>query len=116
MSEINPQRPRIVVGVDGSRGSKSALRWAVRIARAEQASIEVVGAWDFPSVYGRVMPDEYTPKEEARQSVAGAVDEIVDPDLRSDLQMHIGRGHPVRVLLDESAAALMLVVGSRGHG
>jgi nucleotide-binding universal stress UspA family protein len=39
------QRPRIVVGVDGSPPSKAALRWAQRLATAERTRIDVVGAW-----------------------------------------------------------------------
>lgn len=44
--------PRMVVGVDGSSGSKLALQWALRIARAEHASIDAVGAWPVPATLG----------------------------------------------------------------
>jgi nucleotide-binding universal stress UspA family protein len=36
---------RIVVGVDGSEGSLTALAWAVEEARRGDASVEVVYTW-----------------------------------------------------------------------
>ena len=46
------ERPRVVVGVDGSEGSKQALRWAAYVATTAGADIEAVTAWDFPLGYG----------------------------------------------------------------
>jgi nucleotide-binding universal stress UspA family protein len=115
VSEI-VQPPRIVVGVDGSAGSMAALRWARRIARAEHASIDVVGAWQYAGWSGPVPPPQYSPKEDLEAAVNGAVDRVYGDDRPSYLGVLIRNGHPVRVLLDECADALMLVVGSRGHG
>ena len=42
---------RIVVGVDGSESSRSALRWAARQAKFTGASLEVVIAWEVPPDY-----------------------------------------------------------------
>ena len=38
----------IVVGVDGSEGSKEALRWALGEARLRRTPLQVVYAWPFP--------------------------------------------------------------------
>ena len=41
---------RIVVGVDGSRGARAALEWAIVEARLRGASLEAVHAWRSPAV------------------------------------------------------------------
>ena len=40
---------RIVVGVDGSQGSRRAQRWAIGQAAAQGAVIEAVTVWQNPS-------------------------------------------------------------------
>ena len=47
------RRQRVVVGVDGSGSSKSALAWAVRQAELTGATVEAVTAWHFPAMLGR---------------------------------------------------------------
>lgn len=42
-----PASARVVVGVDGSRGSQSALRWALEEARLRGAPVHVVLAWRY---------------------------------------------------------------------
>jgi nucleotide-binding universal stress UspA family protein len=42
--------PRIVVGVDGSPSSRTALRWAVRQANLTNGTIDAVMAWEIPIV------------------------------------------------------------------
>ena len=117
MSEIVSEGHRIVVGVDGSTGSKLALQWALRMARAEEASIEVVAAWEYPNTLGwAAVPDGYSPKDDLEKAVGQLVDEVFGPDRPPYLQITIRQGHPAKVLLDASAGALLLVVGSRGHG
>ena len=117
MSEIISGGPRIVVGVDGSDGAKEALQWALRLARAEHATIDVVGVWDYPTTLGwSPLPDGYSPKEDMEKAVGQTVDDVFGPERPPYLQVAVREGHPVRVLLDASAGALLLVVGSRGHG
>ena len=43
---------RIVVGVDGSPSSRSALRWAVGQARMTGGTVDAVIAWQIPMVLG----------------------------------------------------------------
>src|SRR5215469_10705332 len=38
--------PKVVVGVDGSAGSRRALRWAAEEARQRDATLRVVLAWE----------------------------------------------------------------------
>ena len=50
MSESGAEgRGRIVVGIDGSEGSKHALRWAVRQAGLR---LEAVIGWQYPAFFG----------------------------------------------------------------
>ena len=117
MTEAAHARPRVVVGVDGSDGSKRALRWARRIAAVEGATLDVVGAWAYPNAYGLApAPVEYFPKAEIEKVLTDAVDEVFAADRPADLQVRAVEGSPARVLVDASAGALLLVVGSRGLG
>src|SRR5450759_332663 len=46
----------VVVGVDASRQSLIALRWAAEYARATGARLRAVAAWRYPTTYG-IAPD-----------------------------------------------------------
>ncbi len=39
----------IIVGVDGSAGSRAALRWAERVAAATGTGLRAVAAWQYPA-------------------------------------------------------------------
>ena len=60
MSGSGDGQSRIVVGVDGSEGSKDALRWAARQSELTGATLEVVTGWDYPAFYGwaPAIPDD----------------------------------------------------------
>jgi nucleotide-binding universal stress UspA family protein len=108
---------RIVVGVDGSPGSEEALRWAARIARAEHASIDAVGVSEPSSAATwSGVPVDGRSRDEVEKSVVDVVDRVFGAHRPADLQLRVREGHPVPVLIQESDSALMLVVGSRGHG
>jgi nucleotide-binding universal stress UspA family protein len=49
---MSGQERRIVVGVDGSEPSKSALRWAIGQAKLTGGSVDAVIAWRYPSTDG----------------------------------------------------------------
>ena len=59
--------PRIVVGVDGSDSSKSALRWAAAQAELTGADIEVVTTWEYPPTLGwsPPYPSDFDPDQDA---------------------------------------------------
>lgn len=117
MSESPADRPRIVVGVDGSAPSKAALRWAQRIATAERTGIDVIGAWSWPSVMGIAgAPLDYSPRDDIEKELVAAVDEVFGAHRPADLQVHAVNGGAAHVLIEASRGALMVVVGSRGLG
>jgi len=43
--------PLVVVGVDGSEGSQTALRWAADYTRRAEGRLLVMGAWQYPTMY-----------------------------------------------------------------
>ena len=118
MAEVPSEREhRIVVGVDGSVPSKAALAWAVRQARLTGALVDAVIAWEIPSTYGFTMPVDGVDFEgTAAQVAADAIAEVSSPDEPVTIRTKVVQGHPAQVLLDASARAELLVIGSRGHG
>jgi nucleotide-binding universal stress UspA family protein len=111
--------PTIIVGVDGSDASVEALRWAGRLATGTGARIEAIATWDIPTAYGWGAPPltaEWDPKADMEKALTSAVDAAFGATRPVDMEMLVAQGHPAKVLLDRSHDALMLVVGSRGHG
>jgi nucleotide-binding universal stress UspA family protein len=113
--------PQVVVGVDGSPESVEALAWAARYAAATGASIRAVHAWHHPEA--EPVPTERSPQPIADQAMA-VMQDILDKALTQvfatatpeEVGTKIAYGHPARVLVNESAGADLLVVGSRGKG
>ena len=114
--------PRIVVGVDGSPSSRTALRWAVRQANLTNGTIDAVMAWETPIVLqsynmGPIYVDQDGGfEEDAKKTVEAVISEEVEPADSQRVRRLVINGHPAQVLLDVAAGADLLVVGSRGHG
>jgi nucleotide-binding universal stress UspA family protein len=116
--------PRIVVGVDGSRSSRLALRWAVRQAGLTGGIVDAVMAYQVPagvSGYawgpGPVGVDDTAEREaDARKALDAMLSEEIKPDDSHRVIARVIYGHPAEVLLNAAAGADLLVVGSRGHG
>jgi nucleotide-binding universal stress UspA family protein len=109
---------RIVVGVDGSVPSKAALAWAITQARLTGAAVEAVIAWEFPTMVGYPMlVSDVDWEDQADQVIRNAVDDVTGDGAESvKITNRVIQGNAAQVLLDESAGADLLVVGSRGHG
>jgi nucleotide-binding universal stress UspA family protein len=115
---------RIVAGVDGSEGSRRALRWAVGEAVLRGAAVDAVAVWHDP--YGSDMSMEYqTPYfRQDRRAILGHVEERLARTIAEAAGGHpavavnplVFDGEPAQVLCSRSADADLLVVGSRGHG
>lgn len=116
VSNEGARRQRIVVGVDGSKASIEALRWASRLAGSD-TEIDAVTAWEFPLAYGAAAPvGDWSPEADANEILASALTEAFGDAKPPHLRSIVERGHPATVLLDASRDAEVLVVGSRGHG
>jgi nucleotide-binding universal stress UspA family protein len=120
MAENGAERPRIVVGVDGSEGSKNALRWAARIAEATGARIDAIAAWELTSLYGwsalSAIPAIYSPQPEIEKSLNATVDEVFGSNRPKDMRVKALEGPAAKMLLTAAEGAAMVVVGSRGRG
>jgi nucleotide-binding universal stress UspA family protein len=118
----NTVSPRIVAGIDGSESSASALRWAIRQAALTGAAVDAVIAWHYPDLassgaaVGALEPTYGFFRENAEKIAADAISSAVDPASDVPVSARVAQGHAAQVLLDASAGASLLVVGSRGHG
>jgi nucleotide-binding universal stress UspA family protein len=114
------QSSRIVVGVDGSPGSRAALRWALAQARLTGATVEAVTAWQNPIVYDGWIPeapDHAAVAAAAGRALAETVAEVAESGSEPvDVRTAVAEGPAAPVLLAAAAGAELLVVGSRGHG
>lgn len=116
MSAANPQ-PRIVVGVDGSTDSQTALEWAADPEKG-LGNIEIVTAYSVGPMFDGLglAPPAYQPEifREAAEQRAQTVIRAVDPAL---LENHrVAPTYAGRMLVEASADAELIVVGCRGRG
>ena len=115
----------IVVGVDPSTAGRKALAFALREALFRGAEVVAVRAWTPPS-FALSYPiasvvtelEQEVPAEAqtlAEEQLKLAVEEVPGADAvpRRVLALH---GPAAQVLVEAAREALLLVVGSRGHG
>lgn len=112
---------RIVVGIDGSKGSDEALRFALAEARLRGVGLRIVCAWATPTAAYAGMA--YVPtfdlrdvEEEAAQLKLKAAVESLGADPGVAVETVALEGHPADTLLSQASGADLLVVGSRGLG
>jgi nucleotide-binding universal stress UspA family protein len=111
----------VVVGVDGSPGSREALAFALAEASMRNATVHAVHSWVYPIFYGDSYTDPIAEYEaEAvrvlEQAVAEAATLSTDRGQAPAVTTAAREGDPVEQLLEASRNADLLVVGSRGHG
>jgi len=111
----------IVVGVDGSTGSRKALQWAAAEAAEHGADLTVLNVWEhtlLPPAGSVSVSEHYVP--EPSQATAAELLQVIKEELGEDppvlVRPTVKQGRPAKVLIDESANADLLVVGKRGHG
>ena len=118
---------RVVVGVDGTAGSRAALVYAWHTAAAEGADLEVVGTytvdalWMDPYVYDPLVADSLRPHTE--EMVRRLVEDVRrDPAVSASgptdvtVRTVVIAGPAAPELLVRAEDAGLLVVGSRGRG
>jgi nucleotide-binding universal stress UspA family protein len=111
----------IVVGVDGSAGSRVALRWAVDVGARLGFRGVALSAWQYPA-------DAVVQVGRIRLADPAAVDRAVEEQTRAFVEdtlggasaavrVRVGRGPAAGVLLQAADEdAVMTLVGSRGLG
>jgi nucleotide-binding universal stress UspA family protein len=116
---------RIVVGVDGSPSSISALRRGARIAAALELPLEAVTAWYYPELFGGYrggymgegfIPDSADLIAGAQAMLDEAVQAVFGDQPPTGFHGSVLEGRAAQTLIEESKGAEMLIVGSRGHG
>ena len=122
MTAEGSEVPHVVVGVDSSAESVAALSWAARYATATGATVRAVLAWHYPTVAGMPptgltsAPVSEEVEQRVRIDLAEAVAKVYPKPEPNQVEAVMRYGHPAEVLIDESASADLLVVGSHGHG
>jgi nucleotide-binding universal stress UspA family protein len=111
----------IVVGVDGSAGSRKALTWAAAEAANHGSDLVVVNVWEhtlLPPAGSVSVSEHYVP--DPSQRTADDLLKVIKEELGDEppvlVQPRVKQGRPAKVLIDESVGADLLVVGPRGHG
>jgi nucleotide-binding universal stress UspA family protein len=113
----------IVVGVDGSEGSRAALRWAIAEGALRDASVDAVITWQSPT-YAYTGVAVMPPVVELAGAATAALDETLAAETagltgaEADVTITpvVVEGPAAAVLIERSRTADLLVVGSRGYG
>ena len=113
---------RVLVGVDGSEGSRRALRYGADEAEAHGAQLTVLTAYTVPAppvTIGYAQPrwrDVDAWREDAENlvtdSINGTLGEVPDVKITTE----VVEGSAARALIDASQTSDLLVVGTSGHG
>ena len=106
------EAPRLVVGVDGSDGATAALDWAIAEADRSGSRLRIVCAWRTAQVFGSPAAAE----QEAEAILRAALTRVAETAPGVEVDGTTKEGFPALQLLEASAGAGMLVVGSRGLG
>lgn len=113
----------VLVGVDGSPPSRTALRWAAAVADARGATLRAITAWQYPASAATPTGPATLPAPEevdriARNSVHDVLVEELGRDRASSVAVEAGRGPAAGALLARARRPDigMLVLGARGLG
>lgn len=115
---MNAQRV-IVVGVDGTEGSRLALRWALQEAAYRGDTVHTVATWHWEGFDESAL--ETSGPQVAHDISQTRLDEEVAKTLAEwtdappPVTSEVVEGAPAEVLVAASADADMLVLGSHGH-
>ncbi len=114
-------RKIIIDGDDGSPARRKALTRAAAEAPTHHTDLHVLNVWEhtlMPPAGSVTVSEHYVPEDSQR--TAEQLVKIIEEELGEEppvlVQPRVKQGNPAQVLIEESADADMLVVGTRGHG
>lgn len=106
----------ILVGVDGSEPSVSALRYAAELAEAVHAPLRVVTVWQYPALIPYFPPEAREQEAAAASALSISITRAIGEDDTVQLSRDLLEGSPAQRLIQESRHARMLVLATRGAG
>lgn len=112
----------ITVGVDGTKSSSDALRFALAEAKLRHGTVRAVTAWQADTVYagygGILLREENAAHEKAATELQDkAIQVVLRETADAPLVEHrVVRGHPGEALVELSEDAALLVVGTEHKG
>lgn len=109
-----PGKPVVVVGVDGSTGSRDAVRWAARYARMSGADLRAVATWRWPNYLTRIPPGMDL-EADTRRTLQEVTAEIGAEFPDVPITECVVEGPAGPALLSQAAGASLLVVGAHGR-
>lgn len=111
-ADDRPRAQRVVVGIDGSDLSSSAVDFAFKAAARRGVGLTALHAWS-PST--SIYPEEVVEQEERHRMLkALETHRGLFPEI--DLEVKLVDDHAGRAMVEESGDADLVVVGSRGRG
>jgi nucleotide-binding universal stress UspA family protein len=113
---------RIIVGYDRSADARAAARWALDEAARTGASVEFFYAYEWPEwapAASTIPAPAVWPDGETDRAIKGMLREAVTTAKQSHpgvpTEISIVHNSAALTLIDRSASARLIVVGSRGH-
>jgi hypothetical protein len=123
-----PHDPRpILVGIDGSENSESAMWWAVDIAVESNRSLRLLTCYSLPALVGMGVSAGYVGPMLSSEEVRAADDhnratldlmksKILKTHPEIKIETFLDQGSPVMALLKASDDVSMIVIGTKGVG
>ncbi len=110
----------VVVGIDGSRHSAKALRWALDEARVRKARTTALLAWSYLNQYDAEGSAPFDPAYDATTAHTAAEKMVAEAlegrEIGEDLDVVAVNELAARALMSIAQKAELLVVGARGLG
>jgi len=116
VSMNNVRQPRIVVGVSGSRASAAALRWAADEAQRCNGQLRIVRIWEAECSAAYAPRRQREPEQQqarAASELAATVREAFGARPPDNVIVELAEGKAERALVERSAGADLLVLGSK---
>ena len=117
---MSVQQPPVVVGVDESAGADQAVAWAAEEARSRGVGLRLVCGYGSALTYGGLamygsMPpaDPTLARKVTSDLLATAAARVRELAPELDVTTHVVDDEAARALIDESAGASLIVLGSR---
>jgi nucleotide-binding universal stress UspA family protein len=109
---------RVIVGVDGSEGSRAALVWAAAEAAQWGVPLVAVWAWEFsPLIVATEAPTEIEElSKAAAHKLQASLAAVLGEEQADHVEAMVVEDAPARALLDTATERDLIVVGSRGRG